>query len=176
MDLHHSLLRKRSKSFHTTCQDTAQFAHPVHAETDPLDIDRPGHVTQDSTTMLASTGATAANSGILHHEENDLSPEERRVEVYTRSIMPAPNTKDAATNDLFPYRMSFFHDEHLHRYVIGSEEGTNQPAFAQTASKTLFVFYCNECVFELSIYCATFFSLNKSQMPQIHEVHSTPGR
>jgi hypothetical protein len=51
---------------------------------------------------------------------------------------------------------------------MGSEEGTNQPAFAQTASKTLFVFYCNECVFELSIYCATFFSLNKSQMPQIH--------
>ncbi|KAI1062730.1 hypothetical protein LB506_006103 [Fusarium annulatum] len=81
MDLHHSPPRKRSKSFHTTCQDTAQFAHPVHAETDPMDIDRPGHVTQDSTTMLASTGATAANSGILHHEENDLSPEELRVEV-----------------------------------------------------------------------------------------------
>ncbi|RKL47670.1 hypothetical protein BFJ72_g1902 [Fusarium proliferatum] len=108
MDLHHSPPRKRSKSFHTTCQDTAQFAHPVHAESDPMDIDRPGHATQDSTTILASTGATAANSGILHHEENDLSPEERRVEVYTRSIMPAPNTKDAATNDLFPYRMSFF--------------------------------------------------------------------
>ncbi|KAI1041200.1 hypothetical protein LB505_002477 [Fusarium chuoi] len=164
MDLHHSPPRKRSKSFHATSQDTAQFAH----ETIPMDIDHPGYATQDSTTMLASTSATAANSGILHHEENDLSPEERRVEVYTRSIMPAPNTKDTATNDLYPYHMPFFYDEPLHRYVMGLEEGTNQPAFAQTASKTLFVFYCNERVFELSLYCATFFSLNKSRMPQIH--------
>ncbi|KAF5655201.1 hypothetical protein F25303_790 [Fusarium sp. NRRL 25303] len=168
MDLHHSPPRKRSKSFHSTSQDTAQFAHPVHVETVPMDIDRPGHATQDSTTVLYSAGATAANSDILHHGENNLSPEERRVEVYTRSIMPAPKTKDAATDDLFPYRMPFFYDEHLHRYVMGLEEGTNQPVFAQAASKTQFVFYCNERVFELSIYCATFFSLKKSQMPQIH--------
>ncbi|KAI1034746.1 hypothetical protein LB504_004747 [Fusarium proliferatum] len=117
MDLHHGPPRKRSKSFHTTCQDTAQFAHPVHAETDPMDIDRPGHATQNSTTVFYSAGAAAAKSDILHHGENNLSPEERRVEAYTRSIKLSPKTKDAATNDLFPYRMPFFYNENLHRYV-----------------------------------------------------------
>ncbi|KLP02654.1 uncharacterized protein FFB20_00487 [Fusarium fujikuroi] len=108
MDLRYSPPRKRSNSFHTSSQNNAQFAHPVHAETDPMDIDRPGHATQDSTTVLSSAGATAANSDILHHGENNISPEERRVEVYTRSINLSPKTKDAATNDLFPYRMPFF--------------------------------------------------------------------
>ncbi|QGI78084.1 hypothetical protein CEK25_004813 [Fusarium fujikuroi] len=79
MDLRYSPPRKRSNSFHTSSQNNAQFAHPVHAETDPMDIDRPGHATQDSTTVLSSAGATAANSDILHHGENNISPEERRV-------------------------------------------------------------------------------------------------
>ncbi|KLO85995.1 uncharacterized protein LW93_14618 [Fusarium fujikuroi] len=119
MDLRHSPPRKRSNSFHTSSQNNAQFVHPVHAETDPMDIDRPGHATQDSTTVLSSAGATAANSDILHHGENNISPEERRVEVYTRSINLSPKTKDAATNDLFPYRMPFFfYNENLHRYVM----------------------------------------------------------
>ncbi|KAH7167076.1 hypothetical protein DER46DRAFT_646261 [Fusarium sp. MPI-SDFR-AT-0072] len=105
MDLHHSPSRKRFKPFHAISRDTAQFAHPVHAETVPMDIDRPGHATPDSTTLVDSSGVTAANMGILNHEESQISPEERRVEAYTRLIMPAPNTKDTATNDLFAYHM-----------------------------------------------------------------------
>ncbi|KAJ4161172.1 hypothetical protein NW765_006024 [Fusarium oxysporum] len=88
MDLHHSLPRKRSKSFRATSRDIALFAHPVHAETVPMDIDRPEHATQDSATLMDSPGVTVANSGILHHEESHISPEERRFEAYTRSIMP----------------------------------------------------------------------------------------
>ncbi|PNP85769.1 hypothetical protein FNYG_00825 [Fusarium nygamai] len=168
MDIHHSPPRKRSKSFHATSQDTAQFAHPQHAEIIPMDIDQLRHAAHDSTISVSYSGVTTANGGILHHEENHISPEERRVEVYTRSIVPAPNTKDTATNDLFAYCMPKLYDEHLCRYVKGLEKGTNQPAFARTASKTLFAFYCHESVHELSLYCATFFSLNKSQMPQIH--------
>ncbi|KAF5255891.1 hypothetical protein FOXYS1_13659 [Fusarium oxysporum] len=132
MDLHHSLPRKRSKSFRATSRDIALFAHPVHAETVPMDIDRPEHATQDSATLMDSPGVTVANSGILHHEESHISPEERRFEAYTRSIVPAPNTQDTATNDLFAYHMPKF-----------------------------------ESVEELSLYCATYFSLNKSQMPQL---------
>ncbi|KAK2484871.1 hypothetical protein H9L39_02851 [Fusarium oxysporum f. sp. albedinis] len=105
MDLHHSLPRKRSKSFRATSRDIALFAHPVHAETVPMDIDRPEHATQDSATLVDSPGVTVANSGILHHEESHISPEERRFEAYTRSIVPAPNTQDTATNDLFAYHM-----------------------------------------------------------------------
>ncbi|PCD43453.1 hypothetical protein AU210_002548 [Fusarium oxysporum f. sp. radicis-cucumerinum] len=132
MDLHHSLPQKRSKSFRATSRDIALFAHPVHAETVPMDIDRPEHATQDSATLMDSPGVTVANSGILHHEESHISPEERRFEAYTRSIVPAPNTQDTATNDLFAYHMPKF-----------------------------------ESVEELSLYCATYFSLNKSQMPQL---------
>ncbi|KAM0087198.1 hypothetical protein ACKRZS_000740 [Fusarium odoratissimum] len=110
MDLHHSPPRKRSKSFHATSRVIAQFAHPVHAETVPMDIDRPEHATQDSTTLVDSSGVTAANSGILHHEESHISPEERRVEAYTRSIVPAPNTQDTATNDIFAYHMPKLYD------------------------------------------------------------------
>ncbi|RKK95456.1 hypothetical protein BFJ71_g8478 [Fusarium oxysporum] len=132
MDLHHSLPRKRSKSFRATSRDIALFAHPVHAETVPMDIDRPEHATQDSATLMDSPGVTVANSGILHHEESHISPEERRFEAYTRSIVPAPNTQDTATHDLFAYHMPKF-----------------------------------ESVEELSLYCATYFSLNKSQMPQL---------
>ncbi|KAF4499410.1 hypothetical protein FAGAP_4412 [Fusarium agapanthi] len=163
MDLHHSPPRKRFKSFHAVSQDTAQFAHPGHAETVPMDIDHPGHAAQYSPTVLDSSGVNAAN-----YQDSCISPEERRVETYTRSIMPASNTKDTTTNDLFPYRMPKLCDEHLDRYVKGLEKGTNQPAFARTASKTLFVFYCNESIDELAFYCATFFSLNKSKMPLIH--------
>ncbi|RKK18713.1 hypothetical protein BFJ66_g10899 [Fusarium oxysporum f. sp. cepae] len=105
MDLHHSLPRKRSKSFRATSRDIALFAHPVHAETVPMDIDRPEHATQDSATLMDSPGVTVANSGILHHEESHISPEKRRFEAYTRSIVPAPNTQDTATNDLFAYHM-----------------------------------------------------------------------
>ncbi|KAG5781101.1 hypothetical protein H9Q73_005233 [Fusarium xylarioides] len=78
MDLHHSPPRKRSKSFHATSQDTAQFTHPVHAETVPMDIDHSGHAAQDYTTVVSYSGATTANGGILNHEENHISPEERR--------------------------------------------------------------------------------------------------
>ncbi|KAF5724234.1 hypothetical protein FMUND_1026 [Fusarium mundagurra] len=168
MDLHHSPPRKRSKSFHATSQDTTQFAHSEHAETIPMDIDCLRHAAHDSTTLVSYSGVTTANSGILHHEENHISPEERRVDVYTRLVMPAPNTKDTATNDLFPYRMPKLYDEDLHQYVKGLEKGTDQPPFVRTASKTLFVFYCHESVDELSLYCATFFSLNKSQLPRLH--------
>ncbi|KAG7431957.1 hypothetical protein Forpi1262_v005961 [Fusarium oxysporum f. sp. raphani] len=132
MDLRHSLPRKRSKSFHATSRDIALFAHPVHAETVPMDIGRPEHATQYSATLVDSPGVTVANSGILHHEESHIWPEERRVEAFTRSIVPAPNTQDTATNDLFAYHMPKF-----------------------------------ESVEELSLYCATYFSLNKSQMPQL---------
>ncbi|EXM03227.1 hypothetical protein NOF04DRAFT_21142 [Fusarium oxysporum II5] len=167
MDLHHSPPRKRSKSFHATSRVIAQFAHPVHAETVPMDIDRPEHATQDSTTLVDSSGVTAANSGILHHEESHISPEERRVKAYTRSIVPAPNTQDTATNDIFAYHMPKLYDVSFFYYVKGMEKGTNQPAFARTASKTLFVFICSESVEELSLYCATYFSLDKSQIPQL---------
>ncbi|KAF5610991.1 uncharacterized protein FSUBG_2535 [Fusarium subglutinans] len=168
MDLRHSPPRKRLKSFHAVSQDIAQFAHPGHAETVPMDIDRPGDAAQDSPTFLYSSGVNTANADILHHQDSRISPEERRVETYTRSIMPAPNTKDTTTKGLIPYRMPKLCDDDLDRYIKGLEKGTNQPPFARTASKTLFVFYCNVSVDELALYCATFFSLNKSQMPRIH--------
>ncbi|KAF5619231.1 uncharacterized protein FTJAE_12001 [Fusarium tjaetaba] len=168
MDLHHGPPRKRSESFHATSQDTAQSADAVHAETIPMDIDHSRSAAHDFTIPVSWSGVTTADSGVLHHEENHISPEERRVEVYTRSAMPAPNTKDTATNDLFAYGMPKLYDEYLCRYVKALEKGTNQPPFARTASKTLFVFYCNESVHELSLYCDTFFSLNRSQMPQLH--------
>ncbi|KAJ4067915.1 hypothetical protein NW763_001459 [Fusarium oxysporum] len=110
MDLRHSLPRKRSKSFHATSRDIALFAHPVHAETVPMDIGRPEHATQYSATLVDSPGVTVANSGILHHEESHIWPEERRVEAFTRSIVPAPNTQDTATNDLFAYHMPKLYD------------------------------------------------------------------
>ncbi|KAF5537461.1 hypothetical protein FNAPI_11419 [Fusarium napiforme] len=168
MDLHHSPPRKRSESFHATSQDTAQSADAVHAETIPMDIDHSRSAAHDFTIPVSWSGVTTADAGVLHHEENHISPEERRVEVYTRSTMPAPNTKDTAINDLFAYGMPKLYDEYLCRYVKALEKGTNQPPFARTASKTLFVFYCNESVHELSLYCDTFFSLNRSQMPQFH--------
>ncbi|KAF5675718.1 hypothetical protein FCIRC_7277 [Fusarium circinatum] len=59
MDLHHSPPRKRLKSFHAVSQDTAQFAHPGHAETVPMDIDRSGDVARGSPTILGSSGVNA---------------------------------------------------------------------------------------------------------------------
>lgn len=102
-----------------------------------MDIDRPEHATQDSATLVDSPGVTVANSGVLHHEESHISPEERRFEAYTRSIVPAPNTQDTATNDLFAYHMPKLYDVSFFYYVKGMEKGTNQSAFARTASKTL---------------------------------------
>ncbi|KAF4956518.1 hypothetical protein FGADI_3797 [Fusarium gaditjirri] len=108
MDYRHSPPRKRSKSFHAISRDTAEFAHPLYAETVPMDIDRPGYAARDSTTLVDSSGFTTVSTDAFHHEESQVSPEERRVEAYTRSIIPAPNTKDTATNDLFAYHMPKF--------------------------------------------------------------------
>ncbi|KAF5645434.1 hypothetical protein F52700_1997 [Fusarium sp. NRRL 52700] len=153
MDLHHSPPRRRFKSFHAVSQDTAEFAHPVHAETVPNGYRSP----------------RTCSSRFLYFYSL-ISPEERRVITYARSTVPASNAKDTTAKGLFPYRMPKLCDEHLDRYIDGLEKDTNQPVFARTASKTLVVFYCNESVDELSLYCDTFFSLNKSQMPQIYEL------
>jgi hypothetical protein len=103
-----------------------------------MDIDHSRPTAHDSTISVSWSGVTTANGGVLHHEENHISPEERRVEVYTRSIMPAPNTKDTATNDILAYGMPKLCDEYLCRYVKGLEKGTNRPPLCSNCLENAF--------------------------------------